>query len=305
MKIISGTTHPDLSQKILSLGNFTPLSCLISKFSDGEIRVEIHENVENCPVVLIQSTGPPVNENYMELFILLDALKRAGAREVTVVFPYFGYSRQDRKTSPGSPISGGLMASLCEQAGASQAVILDIHSEKIQNFFKIPVHHVSAIKMLAERWPDTEKNQTVCVSPDKGGLKRAEVFSKILGGEAAYIVKERPTPGKAQALSLEGNVQGKNAILVDDIIDTAGTLITAVDKLLQNGAKSVSAVAVHGLLSPPAVERLEKSPIKEIWITDSLALNHQAKKCSKIKIVSAAHLLVQSIRETMGEKTMN
>lgn len=298
MKLLTGTSHPVLSKKIIEILKLPAVSHLTSRFADGEIRVEIHDSVKNDSIILIQSTCPPVNENMMELFILLDALKQAQARHVAVVIPYLGYSRQDRKTTTGSPVSAQLMAHFLQTAGADQAVFLDLHSSVIESFFKIPFKHLSAVPFLAEEWKKKHSHMTdiTCVSPDVGGLKRAQVFSQVIKGNVACIHKERSQPNQAQAIKLDGKI-GKNAIIIDDMIDTAGTLCTAIDNLIQNGAQNIFVASVHGLFSLPAIQRIEKSPVKEIWVTDSVALNQEAQSCKKIKVVSVAGLLADACRE--------
>ena len=295
MQLLTGTSHPNLSQKISEILKISITPHLISRFADGEIRVEIRENITHDHVVLIQSTCPPVNENMMELFILLDALKQAQVRHITVVVPYLGYSRQDRQTTAGSPISAQLMARFLQEAGADQAVFLDLHSQSVESFFEIPVKHFSAVPFLAEEWQKKHSRLTdiTCVSPDVGGLKRAQVFSQVIQADVACIHKERKQPNQAQAIKLDGKV-GKNAIIVDDMIDTAGTLCAAIDNLIQNGAQNIFVASVHGLFSPPAIQRIEQSPVKEIWVTDSVALNQEAQSCEKIKVVSVADLLAQA-----------
>lgn len=298
MKLLAGTSHPSLSKKISEILKIPVIPHLISRFADGEIRAEIHEDIKNESIVLIQSTCPPVNENMMELFVLLDTVKQAQARQITVMIPYLGYSRQDRKTREGSPISAQLMARFLKQAGTDQAVLLDLHSESVKNFFEIPVQHISAVPLLAEEWKKKNSHLTdiTCVSPDQGGLKRTGVFAEIIGADTACIHKERSRPNQAQAVKLEGKVR-KNAVIVDDMMDTAGTLCTAVDNLIQNGAENVFAVSVHGLFSPPAVQRIEQSSVKEIWVTDSTVLNASAQGCKKIKVMETAGLLAQTCKD--------
>ena len=298
MKLLTGSSHPSLSQKISEILNVPLTPRMVSRFADGEIRVEVHENIKKEHVVLIQSTGPPVNENMMELFVLLSALKQAEARKITVVIPYFGYSRQDRKTAEGTPVSAQLMAHCLQTAGAGQAVFVDLHSPHIEKYFNIPVEHLSAVSLLAEEWQKhhSKLEDITCISPDAGGLKRVQVFAEIVKADTACIHKERSRPNQARAVRLEGRV-GKNAVIVDDMIDTAGTLCAGVDKLIQNGAESVFAAASHGLFSPPAIERIEQSPIKEIWVTDSTVLSLEAQKCGKIKAVSTADLLTEGLRK--------
>ena len=295
MKLLAGTSHPTLSQEISQILKISVVSHLISRFADGETRVEIHESVKNNSVVLIQSTCPPVNDNMMELFILLDALKQAQARHITVLIPYLGYSRQDRKTKESSPVSAHLMIRFLQTAGADQAILLDLHSQSVENFFEIPVKHLSAVPLLAKEWRKKNSHLTdvTCISPDAGGLKRAQMFSEIIKADLACIHKERSQPNQAQAIKLEGKV-GKNAIIIDDMVDTAGTLCTAVDNLIQNGAENIFVSAVHGLFSSPAIQRIEQSPVKEIWVTDSVVLSSSAQRCKKIKVVSTAGLLAQA-----------
>lgn len=296
MKLITGTSHPRLSQKISEILNIPSASHIISRFADGEIRVEIHENIKNESVVLIQSVCPPVNENMMELFILLDALKQSQASRVIVVIPYLGYSRQDRKTAEGSPVSSQLMVRFLKQAGADQAVLLDLHSSAVEGFFEIPLKHLSAIPLLAKEWKKQHSSLTdvTCVSPDQGGLKRTRVFAEMIHAGLACIHKKRSRPNQAQAVQLDGRI-GKNVVIVDDMIDTAGTLCTAIDNLIQNGAENIFVASVHGLFSPPAVQRIEQSPLKEVWVTDSTVLSSSAQNCEKIKVVGTAELLAQAL----------
>ena len=298
MKLITGTSHPHLAKKVSEILNIPSVDCLISRFADGEIRVEIHENIKNESIVLIQSVCPPVNENMIELFILLDALKQSQARKVIVVIPYLGYSRQDRKTTEGSPISSQLMVRFLQQAGADQAVLLDLHSESVESFFEIPLNLLSALPLLAEEWKKQHPSLTevTCVSPDQGGLKRTRVFADKVHADLACIHKERNSPNQIQAVHLDGKIK-KNAIIVDDMIDTAGTLCAVVDNLIQNGAESVFVASVHGLFSPPAVQRIKRSPVKEVWVTDSTALSSSAQNCEKIRVVSTAELLAQACKE--------
>ena len=298
MKLITGSSHPKLSKKISGILSLPIASHLISRFADGEIRVEIHENIKNESIILVQSVCPPVNENMMELFILLDALKQSQARKIVVVIPYLAYSRQDRKTTEGTPISSQLMIRFLKQAGADQAVLLDLHSSAVENFFEIPLKHLSAIPLLAKEWKKQHPSLTdmTCISPDQGGLKRTRVFAEIIDADMACVHKERSQPNQVQAVKLDGKIR-KNAIIVDDMIDTAGTLCTVVDKLIQNGAESVFVAAVHGLFSPPAIQRIEQSPVKEVWVTDSTALSPSAQNCEKIKVMGTAELLAQACKE--------
>ncbi len=297
MKRLIGTPSL-LLQKISEQSQIPILKHLHSQFADGECRVEIHEDTENQHIFVIQSTCPPVNQHYMELFILLDALKHTHTKKVTVLLTYMGYSRQDRKLMPHSPISASCMAQLCSTAGASEVILIDPHSKVISDFFDIPVQSLSALDTLAQEWKTHHPSlKVVCVSPDKGGLERTKNFAQSIGdSKIASIKKERARPNEAQAIELKGDVHNQNVILVDDMIDTAGTLCTAVDNLVKNGAKDIFVVAVHGLFSPPAIERIEKSPLREIWVTNSTILSKQAKECQKIKQIDISSWLAQEIK---------
>ena len=261
MKKLLGTPS-ELLQSISKQGKLPVVKHLLSQFADGECRVEIHEDITKDHIFVVQSTCPPVNQHYMELFLLLDALKQAKAKKVSLLLTYMGYSRQDRKLMPSSPISAAKMAQFCSQAGADEVLLLDPHSQANLDFFDIPTRPLSALNTLAQKWKEQNPSlEVVCVSPDAGGLERTKQFAKLIGcSSLASIKKERARPNEAQALGLTGDVKDKTVILVDDMIDTAGTLCTAVDNLLKNGAKNTFVIAVHGLFSPPAIERIEKKP---------------------------------------------
>ena len=297
MKKLIGTSSL-LLQKVSEKSQIPILKHLHSKFADGECRIEIHEDIEDQHIFVIQSTCPPVNQHSMELFILLDALKRAHAKKITLLLTYMGYSRQDRKLMPHSPLSASLIAQFCSIAGASEVILINPHSEIIPDFFDIPVQSLSALNILAQEWKKKHPLlKAVCVSPDAGGLKRTEEFAKAIGGsKTAWIQKERSRPNQAQALKLTGEVQDQNVILVDDMIDTAGTLCTAADNLVKNGAKDIFVVAVHGIFSPPAVERIKKSPLQEIWVTNSTTLSKQAQELRKIKQIDLSSWIAQEIK---------
>ena len=287
-----------LLEQISKKSQIPILNHLFSQFADGECRIEIHEDIENQHILVIQSTCPPVNQNYMELFVLLDALKHACAKKVTLLLTYMGYSRQDRKLIPHSPISASCMAQLCSEAGACEVILIDPHSEVIQDFFNIPVQSISALNALAQEWKNQYPSlKAVCVSPDAGGLKRTKNFAQAIEcSKIASIKKERSRPNQAQALELIGDVSNQNVILVDDMIDTAGTLCTAVDNLVKNGAKNIFVVAVHGIFSSPAIERIKKSAVQEIWVTNSTILSKQAGECQKIKQIDISSWLWKEIK---------
>ena len=300
--LICGSSGKSLTQKIKTLSGIPEAQCHLTRFQDGEIQIEIHEQIKNNEFYLIQSTQPPVNDHYMELFLLLSALKKHEAKHIKVLMPYFGYSRQDRVVAPGSPVSAHSMAQLCRILGADDMILLDIHSEQILKFFDIPVKNLSAGLLIAQQFSKHhadkfQNSPPVLVSPDAGGLGRVQKIQPIWQSPIAVIEKNRPAPGQAKALGLTGAcVKNQHTVIADDMIDSAGTLCCAVDLLLQKGAKSVCVMASHGLFSGPAIDRIEKSPIQEVWITDSINLNKKASQCQKIKIVSIAQMLADTLQ---------
>jgi ribose-phosphate pyrophosphokinase len=307
LKIFSGNSNPNLAKKIVEhIG--VPLGfCQISNFADGEIQVEIHESVRGQNVFIIQSTCPPTNQSYMELFIMMDALRRASAASINVVMPYYGYARQDRKVAPRAPISAKLMADLLITAGADRIVSVDLHAAQIQGFFDIPVDHLFAIPTLARSWRETHGvgSDFVAISPDAGGVERTRAFAKRIECSLAIVDKRRSGPNEAKAYHLIGDVQGKTAIIIDDMIDTAGTLTQAVDSLYKNGAKRVFAVATHPIFSGPAITRLMDSPIEKVWVTDTIPLSEPARNCGKIEVVSVASLLAEAIKRIHGNDSVS
>jgi ribose-phosphate pyrophosphokinase len=298
MKIFSGNSNVDFARKVAQAAGVELGHCDIGRFADGEIQVEIHESVRGCSIFVIQSTHPPVNENYMELFLILDALKRASAAEITLVMPYYGYARQDRKVAPRAPISAKCVAELIHTAGASRLVVVDLHSSQIQGFFNGPVDHLFAIPTLARAWREEmgSGDEFVTVSPDAGGVERVRAFAKRIQCPIAIIDKRRTGPNEAKAIHLIGDVKGKTAIILDDMIDTAGTLTQAVDSLLKNGAKQVFAVATHPVLSGPAINRLNESGVEKVWVTDTIPLKEAAQKSGKFKVVTMAPVVAEAIR---------
>jgi ribose-phosphate pyrophosphokinase len=298
LKIFSGNSNVDFARKGAAAAGVELGHCNIGRFADGEVQVEIHESVRGCSVFVIQSTNPPVNENYMELFMIVDALKRASAAEITLVMPYYGYARQDRKVAPRAPISAKCVAELCKVAGADRLVVVDLHSSQIQGFFDGPVDHLFAIPTLARAWREEmgSGDNYVCVSPDAGGVERVRAFAKRIQCPIAIIDKRRTGPNEAKAYHLIGDVEGKTAIILDDMIDTAGTLTQAVDSLLKNGAKQVFAVATHPVLSGPAITRLEECGVEKVWVTDTIPLKDAAKKSDKFTVVSMAPVVAEAIR---------
>ncbi|MFZ8860680.1 MAG: ribose-phosphate diphosphokinase, partial [Thermocrinis sp.] len=274
----------------------SPLSAaIVSRFSDGEVRVQINESMRGEDVFVIQSLCPPISESIMELLLILDAIKRASAGRITAVIPYYAYARQDRKDKPRVPISARLLADLITVAGAQRVVVVDLHSPQIQGFFNIPVDNLHALGVLYDYLKDkVDSSNTVVVSPDAGGVERARLLANKIGCPIAIIYKRRPEPNVAEVLDIIGDVKGKRAIIVDDIIDTAGTVCAASELLLSKGASRVDVVATHGLLSGPAVERIRKSPIEEVVVTNTIPVEH--KNLEKLKVVSIAPLIGEAIR---------
>lgn len=307
MKVFSGSSNPLFSSSVAKCLNIKLGDIEISRFSDGEIFVQIKENIRGLHVFLIQSTCPPVNENYMELFLILDALKRASAEEITLVMPYYGYSRQDRKSAPRVPISAKCMADMSVVGGADRLLVVDLHSPQVQGFFNIPVDNLFASPVLAQSWQSLHSSDDlVVVSPDAGGAERARAFAKkINGASVAMIDKRRQEHNKAKALHLIGDVKGKTALILDDMIDTAGTLCEASSKLIESGAKEVMALATHPLFSGSAVENIEKSSLKEVLVTDTIPLSDKAKGCKKIRTVSLAPLVAEAIKRVSNKSSVS
>ncbi|MEY4616294.1 MAG: ribose-phosphate pyrophosphokinae [Pseudomonadota bacterium] len=307
LKIFSGNSNPHLAKKVAEAAGVELGFCQISTFADGEIQVEIHESVRGQDVFVIQSTCTPVNQNYMELFVMLDALKRASAAQITAVIPYYGYARQDRKVAPRAPISAKCMADLITTAGADRVVAVDLHAAQIQGFFNVPVDHLFAIPTLARAWRETEGYgaEFVVVSPDAGGVERCRAFAKRIESSIAIIDKRRSGPNEAKALHLIGDVRGKTAIILDDMIDTAGTLTQAVDSLMKNGAKRVFAVATHPIFSGAAISRIVESPLEKVWVSDTVPLKEAAQSCGKIEVVSVAPVIAEAIKRIHGNDSVS
>ena len=302
-KIFSGTSNKPLTEAICEYLNVSPGRAEISRFSDGEICVEISESVRGAHVFIIQSTCPPVNEHIMELLVLTDALKRASAKAITAVIPYYGYARQDRKVQPRAPISAKLIADIIVKAGINRVVTVDLHAGQIQGFFDIPVDHLYAapvfLNYLKKKF---ENDDIVIVSPDAGGMERARAFAKRLNAGLAMTDKRRTVPNVAEITYLIGDVAEKQAIIIDDLVDTAGTAVPAADILMNEGARSVTLCCTHGVLSGNAVEKIEDSVLEEIIISDTIPLNSKSSKCNKIKVLSISYLIGEAIKRiTTGE----
>jgi ribose-phosphate pyrophosphokinase len=304
LKIFTGNSNTDLVEKIAKdLGTAVGKS-LVRNFSDGEINVEIDESVRGMDVFVVQSICHPVNNNLMELLILIDALKRASAERITAVLPYYGYARQDRKVSPRAPITAKLIADLITTAGASRILTVDLHAGQIQGFFNIPVDHLFAAPVLLEYLKQL-KNDLVIVSPDAGGVERARAYAKRLNTSLAIIDKRRESPNVSQVMNIIGDVSGMVAILVDDLVDTGGTLARAAYALMEKGAKSIYACCTHPVLSGKAVEILSEAPFKEVVVTDTIPLGKEAKACPKIKVLSVSSLLADAIRRIYEDESVS
>nr|WP_205664608.1 ribose-phosphate pyrophosphokinase [Ammonifex thiophilus] len=294
MLIFSGNANPKLAADICQYLGVPLGDCVVGRFSDGEIFVRINENVRGADVFVIQPTCSPVNENLMELLIMIDALRRASARRITAVIPYYGYARQDRKTRGREPITAKLVANLITAAGARRVLTVDLHAGQIQGFFDIPVDHLPAGPLLAQHLMARGLKDVVVVSPDVGGVVRARELAKRIGAPLAVIDKRRPEPNEAEVMNVIGPVQGKTAVMVDDIIDTAGTITKGAEALVAWGAKEVYVVCTHPVFSGQAVERLKTPAIKEIFVTDTIPLPPE-KRLDKITVVSVAPLLGEVI----------
>ena len=296
-KVFTGTANPALTDEICAALGCPLGEAIIKSFADGETYLQIRENVRGADVFVVQPTCTPVDHNLMELLLMMDAFKRASAERITAVLPYYGYARQDRKDQPRMPISAKLVASLLERAGASRVLALDLHAAQIQGFFDIPVDHLFALPVMIDYFKGRHnRRELIIVSPDAGGVERARSFAKKLNVPLAIIDKRRTETNVAEVMNIIGEVRGKHCLIVDDLVDTAGTLINGVDALLEQGAKSVSACATHAVLSGPAVERIGASPIQELVVTNSIPHLCHAEKCGKIRTLSVAPLLARAIQ---------
>lgn len=304
IQVFSGNANSKLAKAICDELNVPFGCCEVGQFSDGEIFVNIDETVRGSDVYIIQPTCTPVNDNLMEILILIDAFKRASAGRINAVVPYYGYARQDRKTKAREPITAKLVADLLTVAGADRVVTMDLHAGQIQGYFNIPVDHLSGIPILAEYFKDIVDKDTVIVSPDLGGVTRARNFANLLDLPIAIIEKRRPKANVAEVMNVIGDIEGKNAILVDDIIDTAGTISQAATALKDFGAKKVYACATHGVLSGPAIERIDKSVIEEFIITDTIPLE-KSRHIDKISVVSVAPIFAKAIKRIHDNESVS
>ena len=306
IKIFSLNSNVELANEIADKVGVELSDCNVTRFADGEVSVSINETVRGHIVFVIQSTSAPVNDNYMELLVMIDALKRASAKEINVIMPYYGYSRQDRKAAPRQPISAKLMADLLQAAGADRMMCLDLHAAQIQGFFDIPIDNFLALPILGKYFVKKNLSDVVVVSPDHGGTTRARKLAEILDSPIAIVDKRRPKPNSAEVMNLIGDVKDKNCVIIDDMVDTAGTLAIVVDKLMEQGAKSVYACCSHALLSGNACDKLDRTQLKELVITNSVRLPDEKKeKYPWIKQLSIATLLARGIMNIVDDKPVS
>ena len=296
MSIFTGNANPALADEICNFLDRPLGRSRVTQFSDGETFCVIEENVRGVDTYVVQSTCPPVNDRVMELLVMVDALRRASAGSITAVIPYYGYGRQDRKVAPRTPISAKLVASLLEAAGVNRVVAVDLHAGQIQGFFNIPFDHLFAMPTMLDRHLREHYTGAVVVSPDAGGVERARAVSKRLNGTLAIIDKRRERANQSEVMHIIGDVEGKRCVVVDDMLDTAGTMCNAARALADAGAASVSASVTHAVLSGPALQRIEESPLYEVICSNTIPLTDAGKACKKIKVVSIAPLLAEAIR---------
>jgi len=304
LKIFSGNANPGLAREICTHLDLPPGRANMTTFSDGELYFQIMENVRGRDVFLIQPTCSPVNDNIMELLVMLDAFKRSSAERITAVMPYYGYARQDRKDKPRVPISSKLMADLLTAAGANRILTMDLHAGQIQGFFNIPVDHLFAAPVLIEHIRKRKLRDLTIVSPDAGGVERARAFAKRLGSDLAVVDKRRESPNHAEVMNIIGRVSGRNVLIVDDMIDTGGTLVNTAVALKKKHAKRILACATHGVLSGPAIERLEHAPLDEIILTNTVPIQ-ESKLLPNMTLLSVGGLLAKAIRSIHEETSVS
>ena len=306
MKLLSGNSNKILSKKISKVLRTKLVNSSIRKFADGEIYIEINENIRGNSIFIVQSISSPANDNLMELLLCIDALKRSSAKNITAVIPYFGYARQDRKVVPRTSISAKLVSNLITKAGADRVVTLDLHAGQIQGFFDIPVDNLFATPIFARHITKNIKNRDmICVAPDVGGTERARALGKILDVGLAIVDKRRPAPGKSKVMNVIGNVKNKVCILVDDIIDSGGTIVNAAKELKDRGAKEVYVYITHGVLSGDAVKKIQKSNIKKLVITDSIDNNERVKNSRNIEVLSISNLLGEAMKRISNSTSVS
>ena len=304
LKLFTGNANRPLADQIAQYLRVPIADAEVTRFSDGEVYVQVNENVRGADVFVIQPTCPPVNDTLMELLIMIDALKRASAHRITAVLPYYGYARQDRKVQPRVPISAKLVADLLEAAGVDRVLALDLHAGQIQGFFSVPVDHLFAAPVIIDYLGKKDLQDPVIVSPDAGGVERARAIAKRLNASLAIIDKRRDKPGAAVAMHLIGDVADKDAVVIDDMIDTAGTLVQAVSALEREGARRILACGVHPVLSGPAVDRIKASPLEEIVVTNSIPVS-DGKRAARVTVLTVAPLLGEAIRRIHDEESVS
>lgn len=305
LKIFSGNANPALAREICNHLSVPLAKATVKSFSDGEIMVEINENVRGRDVFVVQPTSQPANHNLMELLVMIDALKRASAARITAVIPYFGYARQDRKVAPRTPITSKLVADLITTAGAQRVLCVDLHAGQIQGFFNIPVDHLYAAPVVLEDIKARFPGDLVIVSPDAGGTERARAFAKRLNAGLAIIDKRRSAANVSEVMHIIGEVDGQTCIIVDDMIDTAGTLCQAAAALKAHGASDIYATATHAVLSGPALERINESALKEVLVCNTIPTEEKTRECPRLRIVSVANLLAEAIRRIHGDESVS
>jgi len=306
MKLLAGNSNRALAEAMGQYLNLPMVKAVVRRFADMEVFVEIQENVRGEDIFVIQSTSFPANDNLMELLIVIDALRRASARRVTAVIPYFGYARQDRKVGPRTPISAKLVANLITRAGADRVLTVDLHAGQIQGFFDIPTDNLYAMPVIVKDIQDAiGHDNLMIVSPDVGGVVRARALAKRLGGDLAIVDKRRERAGESEVMNIIGDVEGRSCILIDDIVDSGGTICNAAEALLREGAKDVYAYATHGVLSGGAVARIKGSKLKSMVITDSIAATEEVAKCANIRRISIAPLIGEAMRRINNEESVS
>jgi ribose-phosphate pyrophosphokinase len=305
MKLFGGTSNPTLTSEVCDYLGIEPGKIIAKTFSDGETQVEIGENIRGRDVFILQSTCTPVNDNLMQLLIIMDAFRRASAKRITAVIPYYGYGRQDRKVKPRVPISAKLVADLITVGGANRVVSMDLHAGQVQGYFNIPVDNIYVAPILLKYIRANFQNDLVMVSPDAGGVERARAFAKRLNASLAIIDKRRETPNVSEAMNIIGDVEGKISIILDDMVDTAGTLAQASMALKQRGTASIHACCTHPVLSGPAIKRIEESPIDSLVVTNTIPLNEMAKGCGKIIVLSVAELLAETVKRIYNSDSVS
>ena len=306
MKLLTGNSNKSLSQKISKHLKTKLVHSSIRKFADGEIYIEINENIRGNSIFLIQSSSAPANDNLMELLLCIDALKRSSAKNITAVIPYFGYARQDRKVAPRTSISAKLVSNLITKAGADRIVTVDLHAGQIQGFFDIPVDNLFSTPIFSRHIKkNISRKDLICVAPDVGGVERARALSKLLEVSLAIVDKRRPAPGKSKVMNVIGNVKGKSCVMIDDIIDSGGTIVNAAKALKEKGAKEIYVYVTHGVLSGNAVEKIKKSVIKKLILTDTIDNQQKLKGTSNIEVLSISNLMGEAIKRISNSTSVS